>query len=82
MKAHTLFGSMILATPVLLSGCATGDRAPAADGAQRCMATGLDRNACARFANASCGGNFEVFEMDAPGDDGVMRRAYHFRCLP
>jgi hypothetical protein len=26
--------------------------------------------------------SFEVFEMEALGDDGVVRRGYHFKCLP
>lgn len=40
-----------------------------------------ERNACTQYATQRCGGGFDVFEMDVPGDDGVARRAYYYKCL-
>jgi hypothetical protein len=81
-------GKSLLAPMLLvLCGCAADptaarDPIPVREGAQRCLASGHDRNFCAQLASAKCGAGFEVFEMDAKDDDGVVRRGYHFRCLP
>ena len=48
---------------------------------RKCIVAGNDRNACAQYASQRCAGGFDVFEMETPGDDGAMRRAYYYKCL-
>ncbi|HEX7465650.1 MAG TPA: hypothetical protein VF309_03340 [Usitatibacter sp.] len=86
MKSNRLLFPVCMATLAALCGCAgpvihAPDRGRFGDAVQKCVASAHDRNACARLANQRCGAGFEVFEMDAVEEDGVERRAFHFRCL-
>ncbi|MBI3714475.1 MAG: hypothetical protein HY255_00585 [Betaproteobacteria bacterium] len=80
--------SLCLAVLMLLSGCAAVDpqnqssQSKLRDPVRKCIASGSDRDGCARMASQLCPSGFEVFEKDAPEDDGVVRRSYHFKCLP
>jgi len=70
---------------LLLSGCAAvapQGQSDMRDPVRKCIASSQDRDACARMANQLCPSGFEVFEKDAAEDDGVVRRSFHFKCLP
>lgn len=86
MKSHCMLAYMFALTLLVVSGCvsagvATQNPTPFHDRVQKCVASSHDRNACMQFANQRCAGGFEVFEMDAAEGDGVVRRAYYFKCL-
>ncbi len=76
---------LLLTMLMLLAGCATrepGARGNIPVGDQRCVASSLDAKSCAQYANLRCSMGFEVFEKEAKEDDGVVRRAFYFKCLP
>ena len=54
---------------------------PADERPRKCVVSGTDRNACAQYASMRCAGGYDVFEMDVQGDDGVVRRAFYYKCL-
>ena len=47
----------------------------------RCVGGSFDRNFCVQYANQRCAAGFEVFEKEAAEEDGVVRRAYYFKCI-
>ena len=82
MKSHYLWAGAL----ILLSACATQDTPRAASTSprntdMRCVGGSFDRNFCVQYANQRCAAGFEVFEKEAAEEDGVVRRAYYFKCI-
>jgi len=78
-----LYGMMAF-TLALVSACAADGGAirknpVGRDEVLRCI--GGERAGCAQFASARCPAGFEIFEKDTPEEDGVVRRAFYFKCL-
>ena len=77
--------SLLASALVLLCACAgtsivQRNVVPTDERPRKCIGSN-DRNACTQYATQRCAGGFDVFEMDVPGDDGAVLRAYYYKCL-
>lgn len=84
-RFHAGVGALAVAVFLGCAGCAapavTASHQPTLPRETRCLGT-VDHKTCMETAIQLCRTGFDVYEKEAPAEEGVVRRGLYFRCKP